>query len=201
MNGLFAHRYLCSHLSASVYVKHVHLNSVQARFIIDFLSILVVPSYCSDSCTRYDKNCIRATWRRQVRIRPSVYMQIHYVKLNIALLTSHGRGHCYKWSVLKGGDLVELKSAWVQTRTPVSRFEFTWIDLALNWLLANQPVASEFLRAAVTPLFNVSFSCPVSRLKSFNLIYCYRELIVGIVVSDIAIFRLVDSDLSSSLHC
>ena len=47
---------------------------------------------------------------------------------------------------------------------PVSRFEFTWIDLALNSLLANQPVASEFLRAAVTPQFNVSFSL-VSRVS------------------------------------
>ena len=43
-------------------------------------------------------------------------------------------------------------------------FEFTWIDLALNSLLANQPVASEFLRAAVTPQFNLSFSF-VSRVS------------------------------------
>ena len=47
---------------------------------------------------------------------------------------------------------------------PVSRFEFTSIDLALNSLLANQPVASEYLRAAVTPQFNLSFSF-VSRVS------------------------------------
>ena len=52
----------------------------------------------------------------------------------------------------------------------VSRFEFTWIDLALNSLLANQPVASEFLRAAVTPQFNLSFSF-VSRVSK-HLIEC-----------------------------
>ena len=40
----------------------------------------------------------------------------------------------------------------------------TLIDLALNSVLANQPVASEFLRAAVTPQFNVSFSV-VSRVS------------------------------------
>ena len=36
--------------------------------------------------------------------------------------------------------------------------------LAFNSLLANRPVASEFLRAAVTPQFNVSFSL-VSRVS------------------------------------
>ena len=36
------------------------------------------------------------------------------------------------------------------------------------------------------------FVC-VLRLKTFNLIYCYRELIVGIVISAIAVFRLVDN--------
>ncbi len=39
------------------------------------------------------------------------------------------------------------------------------------------------------------------RLNTFNLIYCYRELIVGIVVAAIAVFRLVDNIMSSSLHC
>ena len=54
---------------------------------------------------------------------------------------------------------------------PVSRFEFTWIDLALASLLANQPVASESERArdhwqcaAMTPQVNLSFSF-VSRVS------------------------------------
>ena len=49
--------------------------------------------------------------------------------------------------------------------SPVSRFEFTWFDLALTSPLANQPVASESERvrdqwqcAAVTPQVNLSFS-------------------------------------------
>ena len=53
----------------------------------------------------------------------------------------------------------------VQSRTPVSRFTFTWIDHALTSLLANQPVASEAgraryhcLRAAVTMLVDLRFS-------------------------------------------
>ena len=54
---------------------------------------------------------------------------------------------------------------------PVSRFEFTWIDLAVTSLLANQPVASESVRArdqwelaAMTPRVNLSFSF-VSRVS------------------------------------
>ena len=46
---------------------------------------------------------------------------------------------------------------------PVSRVEFTRIDLAVTSLLANQPIASERTRdqcqrAAVTPSVNPSFS-------------------------------------------
>ena len=48
---------------------------------------------------------------------------------------------------------------------PVTRFEFTWIDLALTSLLANQPVASDsecardqLQCAAVTAQVNLSFS-------------------------------------------
>ncbi len=54
---------------------------------------------------------------------------------------------------------------------PVSRFEFTLIDLAVTSLLANQPVASESVRArdqwelaAMTPRVNLSFSF-VSRVS------------------------------------
>ena len=34
-----------------------------------------------------------------------------------------------------------------------------------------------------------------------GVVGCYRELIVSIVVSAIAVFRLVDNILSNSLHC
>ena len=56
--------------------------------------------------------------------------------------------------------------------------------------------------AAVTPQVNLSFSFVSCIIK--HLIECiaiYREFIVGIVVSAIAVFRLVDNILSSSLHC
>ena len=79
------------------------------------------------------------------------------------------------------------------TALSVSRFEFTWIDLAVTSLLANQPIASESKRArdrcqrtAVTPQVNLSFRS--------------RQLTVSVVVSAIFVFRLVDSILSSSLH-
>ena len=51
------------------------------------------------------------------------------------------------------------------------------------------------------PAGQCEFFLRVTRLKILNWIYCYRELIVGIVVSAIAVFRLVDNILSSSLHC
>ena len=54
--------------------------------------------------------------------------------------------------------------------------------------------------AAVTPQVNLSFSfvsCISKQLIACNA----REFIVGIVVSAIAVFRLVDTILSSSLHC
>ena len=51
------------------------------------------------------------------------------------------------------------------------------------------------------PAGQCEFFLPVTRLKILNWMYCYRELIVGIVVSAIAVFRLVDNILSSSLHC
>ena len=51
------------------------------------------------------------------------------------------------------------------TTLGVSRLKFEWIDLAITSLLANQPVASESVRAdypsqcaAVTPPVNLSFS-------------------------------------------
>ena len=43
------------------------------------------------------------------------------------------------------------------------------------------------------PAGQSEFFVGVSRLKTFNLIYCYREIVVGIVVSAIALFRLVDN--------
>ena len=86
----------------------------------------------------------------------------------------------------------------------MSRFEFTWIDLALTSPLANQPVASDSERAldqwqcaAVTPQVNVSFSfvSHVSKhLAEFTAIESYYSVWL-------AVFRLVHTILSSSLHC
>ena len=90
---------------------------------------------------------------------------------------------------------------------PVSRFEFTWIDPAVTSPLANQPVASESERArdqsqcaGVTPQVNLSFSF-VSCVSKHLIEFIAIELIIGIVVSAIAVFRMVDNILSSSLHC
>ena len=51
------------------------------------------------------------------------------------------------------------------------------------------------------PAGQSEFFVRVLRLKTLNLMYCYRELIVGIVVSAIAVFKLVDNIVSNSLHC
>ena len=84
---------------------------------------------------------------------------------------------------------------------PVSRFKFT-DESSVYWSiigLGNRKcgVAKRFRDPAVRR----EFFDGVSRLKTFNLIDCYRELTVSIVVSSIAVFRLVDNILSSILHC
>ena len=80
------------------------------------------------------------------------------------------------------------------------------LSLPLNRVCTGQSSDSEHARdqwqcAAVTPQVNLSFSF-VSYISK-HLIECVaiREFIVGIVVSTIAVFRLVDNILSSSLHC
>ena len=74
------------------------------------------------------------------------------------------------------GDIFVALVAMQACIDPVSRSEFTWIDLAVTSLLANWPFASESghardqcLRAAVTPQVNLSFSF-VSRVPR-HLIY------------------------------
>ena len=83
-----------------------------------------------------------------------------------------------------------------------------WIDLAVTSPLAIQSVGSESRRArdqwqrpAVTSQVNLSFSF-VSRVH-IHFIYFIAvdmQLTVRIVVSAIAVFRMVDSILSSSLQ-
>ena len=51
------------------------------------------------------------------------------------------------------------------------------------------------------PAGQSEFFVRISHLQKFNLMYCYMELIVGKVVSAIAVFGLVDNILSRSLHC
>ena len=41
---------------------------------------------------------------------------------------------------------------------------------------------------------------PVSRLQTFNLLYCYRQLTVSVVISAITVFRLVDNHMPSLLQ-
>ena len=62
--------------------------------------------------------------------------------------------------------------------------------------------SAEWQSAAVTLQFNVSFLL-VSRVSKhlIEFIEHYRELTVIIVVTAIAVFRLVDNILSSILHC
>ena len=94
---------------------------------------------------------------------------------------------------------IDERSIWV----PLSRFEFDRIDLAITSLWANQPVASESerardqcQRAAVTPAGQSQFFVPVSCLQTY-LLFCEIQLTVSIVVSVIAVFRLVDNFMHS----
>ena len=81
------------------------------------------------------------------------------------------------------------------------------LSLPLNRVCTGQSSGSEraldqWQCAAVTPQVNLSFSFVSCISKHLiECTYCYREFIVGIVVSAIAVFRLVDNILSSTLHC
>ena len=83
----------------------------------------------------------------------------------------------------------------------MSRFEFT-DESSVHW----PPIIGLGTReCGVTmlcrdPAVQCELFARVSRLKTFNLMYCYRELTVNMVVSAIAVFRLVDNILSSILH-
>ena len=85
---------------------------------------------------------------------------------------------------------------------PVSRFRFTWIDLAVTSLLANQPVASESghardrcLRAVVTPQVNLSFSF-LSRVPR-HLNYSFSD---WLTILCLAVFTLF-TDLITNSNC
>ncbi len=86
------------------------------------------------------------------------------------------------------------------TFMPVSWIEFThksslyWQIIGLGTRTWSVPVRCR------DPAGQSEFFVRVLRLKTFNWMYCYREFIVGIVVSAIAVFRLVDYILSSSLQ-
>ena len=85
----------------------------------------------------------------------------------------------------------------------VSRFGFEQIDLATTSLLANQPVTSESRdkcqKCSRYPDGRSRLFVPVSHLQTFNCLYCYRQPTVSIVVSAIAIFRLIGNIMPSCL--
>ena len=85
---------------------------------------------------------------------------------------------------------------------PVSRIEFIHKS-SLYWPIIGLGTRTwSVAMRCRDPAGQSEFFVRVLRLKTFNWMYCYRELIiVGIVVSTIAVFRLVDNILSSSLHC
>ena len=84
---------------------------------------------------------------------------------------------------------------------PVSRIEFT-LKSSVYWSIIGLGTRTWSVAMRCSDLAGQSeFFVRVLHLKTFNWMYCYREFIVGIVVSAIAVFRLVDTILSSSLHC
>ena len=84
---------------------------------------------------------------------------------------------------------------------PVSRIEFT-LKSSVYWPIIGLGTRTwSVAMRCRDPAGQSEFFVRVLHLKTFNWMYCYREFIVGIVVSAIAVFRLVDNILSSSLHC
>ena len=84
---------------------------------------------------------------------------------------------------------------------PVSRIEFT-LKSSVYWPIIGLGTRTwSVAMRCRDPAGQSEFFVRDLHLKTFNWMYCYREFIVGIVVSAIAVFRLVDNVLSSSLHC
>ena len=84
---------------------------------------------------------------------------------------------------------------------PVSRIEFT-LKSSVYWPIIGLGMRTwSVAMRCRDPAGQSEFFVRVLHLKTFNWMYCYREFIVGIVVSAIAVFRLVDNIFSSSLHC
>ena len=73
------------------------------------------------------------------------------------------------------------------------------LELTLHWT-RYWPISPSHRSFFALPWPRSSIWVFPSCLKTFNWIYCYRELIVSIVVSAISVFRLVDNILSSILH-
>ena len=76
---------------------------------------------------------------------------------------------------------------------PVSRIEFT-LKSSVYWPIIGLGTRtwSGAMRCR-DPTGQSEFFVLVLHLKTINWMYCYREFIVGIVVSAIAVFRLVDT--------
>ena len=93
----------------------------------------------------------------------------------------------------------------IYAQLPVSRIEFTANPVFTFPSLDSERarVTDQWQCADVTPQVNLSFSFVSCVWVSKHLIefIAIRELIVGIVVSALAVFRLVDNILSSRLHC
>ena len=79
-----------------------------------------------------------------------------------------------------------------------------WVCKWIEFVLANHRTRNAHVIVAMRcrdPTCQSDFFVRVSRLKTFIWIYCYIVLIVSMVVSAIAVFRLRDGILSSSLLC
>ena len=84
---------------------------------------------------------------------------------------------------------------------PVSRIEFT-LKSSVYWPIIGLGTRTWSVAMRCSdPAGQSELFVHVLHLKTFNWMYCYREFMVGIVVSAIADFRLVDNMLSSSHHC
>ena len=108
---------------------------------------------------------------------------------------------------LQTADNSVLRDAWPSTGVscwatgPVSRIDFT-LKSSVYWPIIGLGTRTwSVAMRCRDPAGQSEFFVRVLHLKTFNWMYCYREFIVGIVVSAIAVFRLVDNILSSCLHC
>ena len=145
-----------------------------------------------------------SSWGSGGRCKPRKQTQFgkHILKINLKSglisVSRHAVRDCEKvvdiWMLDIENDrlVMSLVYSAIYAQLPVSRIESTANRVCTGQSSDSERAHDQWQCAAVTPKVNLIFS----------FVSCISKLlIVGIVVSAIAVFKLVDNILSSSLHC